>query len=55
MKFGTLDPLDVQIDFVSFSLSSKIQNGRHDSHFEFWLKVYPHYSSRTKSDRAMGF
>ena len=30
MKFDTLVPLDIQIDFRSFSCSSKIQNGRRD-------------------------
>ena len=55
MKFGTLGPLDVQTNFWSFLLSSKIQYGRHGSHFEFLSKVCPDYSSRTTSDRDMGF
>ena len=54
-KFGTLDHLVVEIDFGSFSHSSKIQNGRHGSHFYFLSKFCSDFSSRIKSGRDMGF
>ena len=55
MKFSTFSPLDVQIDFGSFSCSSKIQYGNHRSHFEFLSKFCPDYFFGTKSERDMGF
>ena len=37
MKFDTLDPLDVQIDFGSSLLSSKIEDGHHWQ--PFWIVI----------------
>ena len=54
MEFGTDGHLDVQPNVGSFSRSSNIQYGRHDSHFKL-LSKFCHDYSVTKSDRFLGF
>ena len=45
----------VHTHIMLFSQWSKIQYGRYGSHFDFFPKICDDYSSRTTSDRDMGF